>query len=216
MPSKVSSRQSFPPDSGKGEPLAQPSAGIAQAGTEIILTGKNPPGGAKRKREGAGKSIDKRRGEISKKVKGSTKVNEEEEKEEATVIDSQSQTTPKRAKRSTKAEIKEEELVPGRDESSKGIQTPLAKRKSKATIKQEPADVGDEEGRDSAEGGSATPRKAKRKRKTKEEKEAEAMPIAARTTGLRMFIGAHVSSAKGWSQRSNKEIGLYIMRCELQ
>jgi hypothetical protein len=29
----------------------------------------------------------------------------------------------------------------------------------------------------------------KRKRKTKEEKEAEAMPLAARTTGLRMFVG---------------------------
>ncbi|GAD93673.1 DNA (apurinic or apyrimidinic site) lyase, endon uclease [Paecilomyces variotii No. 5] len=37
----------------------------------------------------------------------------------------------------------------------------------------------------------------KRKRKTKEEKEAEAMPLAARTRGLRMFVGAHVSAAKG-------------------
>ncbi|KAJ9315143.1 hypothetical protein DTO271D3_4596 [Paecilomyces variotii] len=37
----------------------------------------------------------------------------------------------------------------------------------------------------------------KRKRKTKEEKEAEAMPLAARTQGLRMFVGAHVSAAKG-------------------
>ena len=39
--------------------------------------------------------------------------------------------------------------------------------------------------------------KGKRHRKTKEEKEAEAMPLAARTNGLRMFIGAHVSCAKG-------------------
>lgn len=37
----------------------------------------------------------------------------------------------------------------------------------------------------------------KRKRKTKEEKEAEAMPLADRTKGLKMFIGAHVSCAKG-------------------
>ena len=37
----------------------------------------------------------------------------------------------------------------------------------------------------------------KRKRKTKEEKEADAMPLAARTTGLRMFVGAHTSIAKG-------------------
>jgi AP endonuclease-1 len=35
------------------------------------------------------------------------------------------------------------------------------------------------------------------KRKTKEEKEAEMQPLAARTTGLRMFVGAHVSMAKG-------------------
>ncbi|KAJ6113890.1 Endodeoxyribonuclease IV [Penicillium sp. IBT 18751x] len=38
---------------------------------------------------------------------------------------------------------------------------------------------------------------AKRTRKTKEEKEAEAMPLAPRTKGLKMFVGAHVSAAKG-------------------
>jgi AP endonuclease-1 len=43
----------------------------------------------------------------------------------------------------------------------------------------------------------AQPKKKALKRKTKEEKEAEAMPLAARTTGLRMFVGAHVSIAKG-------------------
>ncbi|KAI9835269.1 MAG: hypothetical protein M1819_002413 [Sarea resinae] len=37
----------------------------------------------------------------------------------------------------------------------------------------------------------------KKKRKTKEEKEADAMPIASRATGLSVFIGAHVSAAKG-------------------
>ena len=41
--------------------------------------------------------------------------------------------------------------------------------------------------------------KPKRRRKTKEEREAEAMPLAARTSGLRMYVGAHVSSAKGGS-----------------
>lgn len=40
-------------------------------------------------------------------------------------------------------------------------------------------------------------KKVKRKRKTKEEKEAEAMPLAARTLGHKLFIGAHVSSAGG-------------------
>ncbi|KAG8532635.1 uncharacterized protein KY384_002512 [Bacidia gigantensis] len=40
-------------------------------------------------------------------------------------------------------------------------------------------------------------KKIKKKRRTKEEKEADAMPLAARTNGLRMFVGAHVSGAKG-------------------
>ena len=42
-----------------------------------------------------------------------------------------------------------------------------------------------------------TGKKVRQKRRTKEEKEAEAMPLAPRTTALRMFIGAHVSCAKG-------------------
>lgn len=41
--------------------------------------------------------------------------------------------------------------------------------------------------------------KGSRKRKTKEEKEADMQPLAARTTGLRMQVGAHVSAAKGTS-----------------
>lgn len=43
----------------------------------------------------------------------------------------------------------------------------------------------------------AKPAPAKRGKKTKEEKDAEAMPLAPRTPGLRMFVGAHVSAAKG-------------------
>lgn len=39
--------------------------------------------------------------------------------------------------------------------------------------------------------------KPKKARKTKEEREAEAMPLAPRTQGLKMFVGAHVSAAKG-------------------
>lgn len=47
------------------------------------------------------------------------------------------------------------------------------------------------------EAAGDAPKKVKRHRKTKEEKEAETMPLAARTSGLKMFIGAHVSAAKG-------------------
>ncbi|KPI46022.1 DNA-(apurinic or apyrimidinic site) lyase 1 [Cyphellophora attinorum] len=50
------------------------------------------------------------------------------------------------------------------------------------------------EGDPPVDGPAETP---KRKRKTAAEKEAEAMPLAPRTTGLRMFVGAHTSIAKG-------------------
>ena len=55
----------------------------------------------------------------------------------------------------------------------------------------------EEEDEASVQGEEDPGKKVKRRRKTKEEKEAEAMPLAARTTGLRMFVGAHVSGAKG-------------------
>ncbi|PLB55422.1 AP endonuclease [Aspergillus steynii IBT 23096] len=43
----------------------------------------------------------------------------------------------------------------------------------------------------------AVTEKGPKKRKTKQEKEAEMLPLRARTPGLRMFVGAHVSAAKG-------------------
>lgn len=49
----------------------------------------------------------------------------------------------------------------------------------------------------SDEESGTQPRGTKRKRKTQAEKEAEAMPLAARTPGLKMFVGAHTSIAKG-------------------
>ena len=59
-------------------------------------------------------------------------------------------------------------------------------------LKNKGKNEGEEE--DKLESGES---KRKRKRKTKEEKEADAMPLAARTLGLQMFFGAHVSCAKG-------------------
>lgn len=46
-------------------------------------------------------------------------------------------------------------------------------------------------------GGEEEAVKPKRKRKTKEEREAEEMPLAERAVGLKMFVGAHTSIAKG-------------------
>ncbi|KAL8992663.1 MAG: hypothetical protein Q9188_007533 [Gyalolechia gomerana] len=72
-------------------------------------------------------------------------------------------------------------------------ETPQKKtRKRKITKQEETGEPGEH-----IKGEEASPQKPKRKRKTQEEKDAEAMPLAARTIGLRMFIGAHVSGAKG-------------------
>ena len=104
-----------------------------------------------------------------------------------------SEPSPKKTKRTKATEAAIEETV--KDETSPN----KAKRKTK--VKEEDEEV--QEG----EGGQ---QKIKRKRKTKEEKELEAMPLAVRTDGLRMFIGAHVSGAKGWSY------SMYIAPVELR
>ncbi|KAL4867261.1 hypothetical protein BDV12DRAFT_171593 [Aspergillus spectabilis] len=47
------------------------------------------------------------------------------------------------------------------------------------------------------DGQTAAATKTTKKRKTKKEQEAEMIPLRARTQGLRMHVGAHVSAAKG-------------------
>ncbi|KIW62953.1 hypothetical protein PV04_09838 [Phialophora macrospora] len=70
-------------------------------------------------------------------------------------------------------------------------------RKREATSKtRAEAGLDAEQGESDAEAQPITP-KRKIKRKTKEEKEADAMPLAARTLGLKMYVGAHTSIAKG-------------------
>ncbi|KAL8692706.1 MAG: hypothetical protein Q9218_002327 [Villophora microphyllina] len=97
------------------------------------------------------------------------------------------ESTPKKTRKrklpKKKEEKEEEDLKPEQT-------TPKKSRKRKAATQQ-----GADEAQDVD--GEQVPKPVKRKRKTKEEKEAEAMPLAARSTGLRMFIGAHVSGAKG-------------------
>ena len=112
--------------------------------------------------------------------------------------------TPKTAKRKRIVKVEEAEIEVGEPSPKKtkhrkatetainetaGDEAPSKKAKRKTKVKEE-----DEEVQDGEEGQ----KKIKRKRKTKEEKELEAMPLAVRTDGLRMFIGAHVSGAKGW------------------
>ena len=97
-----------------------------------------------------------------------------------TVKAEDSGSSPKKTKRKRTTEVKEEEAVDS--------EISLKKAKRKTKVKEEEEEVED---------GEEGQKKIKRKRKTKEEKEAEAMPLAARTNGLQMFIGAHVSAAKG-------------------
>ena len=118
--------------------------------------------------------------------KASNKTKTRDEKENVVV---KQETSPKRTKRTTKIKVETTEI------EEEEVATP---KKSRKRTKKKTPEV-EQEAEEAGEGGKDQPKK-KRRRKTKEEKEAEAMPLAARTTGLRMFLGAHVSSAKGGLQ----------------
>ena len=106
---------------------------------------------------------------------------------------------PKTAKRKRIIKVEEAEIEIGEPSPKKtkhtkatetaGYEASPSKAKRKTKVKEEDEEVQE------AEVGQ---KKIKHKRRTKEEKELEAMPLAVRTDGLRMFIGAHVSGAKGW------------------
>ncbi|KAJ5653709.1 Endodeoxyribonuclease IV [Penicillium lividum] len=81
--------------------------------------------------------------------------------------------------------------------STKKISSPEAKHVADVkSERKEPTDIKTEvDTTASTQKVKATP--AKRVKKTKEQKESEAMPLLPRTQGLKMFVGAHVSAAKG-------------------
>lgn len=133
-----------------------------------------------------------------KKIVRKHKIKEEEVEPQ---VDEES---PRKAKRKRTTETQEAKVESSETSSKKtkrrvaeleegAVDGESAPRKAqlKKKVKQEEVDEEEEE-----EGR----KKIKRKRKTKEEKEAEAMPLASRTNGLQMFIGAHVSCAKGQSK----------------
>ena len=95
----------------------------------------------------------------------------------------------------------EEELVNGasplkKKRKTKATEEVVVKEKAATPLKQKRKIKSEarEEELDNDGKGETT---IKRKRKTQEQKEAEAMPLAARSQGLKMYVGAHVSSAKG-------------------
>ena len=171
---------------------------VIQTDADVITPGEKKSGRGKRKREEREKIKDLDDARRPSESKRSKKVKAED------VIESKSpsQLISKKARRSAKIELEEEEVTRKSGDSSEAIQEPSKdERKTNKIVKQEHADIDGEEAKNPAVEEAETPKKAKRKRKTKEEKEAEAMPIAVRTSGLRMFVGAHVSGAKGRSQR---------------
>ncbi|KAI9701847.1 MAG: hypothetical protein M1836_001191 [Candelina mexicana] len=121
---------------------------------------------------------------IEDPIPAASKVIPRRAKAAAKVIKQDEETNPEESKKVRKKRKTEEDEAAIDKELD--VEEPQ-KEKRKKKIKEE-----DEEAVIPGE-----PKKVKKKRKTKEEKELEAMPIAARSTGLKMFIGAHVSAAKG-------------------
>ena len=121
----------------------------------------------------------------------------------------------KRIKSSTNSQARKPEKVQDRSSSSKeSPKTGEKKASATAAVKKQPMKKGAREAKESQDRAAtaetegdepdvnsvateAGRKKGPKKRKTKEEKQAEAMPISPRSTGLRHFIGAHVSSAGG-------------------
>lgn len=95
--------------------------------------------------------------------------------------------------RGTAVEIKEEDLIEG-DELKSSVQ---AKKETVSLRAQDLAKEFKEEVEIEKKDIIVT--KSTKQRKTKAEREVEMLPLAARTKGLQMFVGAHVSAAKGWS-----------------
>ncbi|MCJ1446558.1 MAG: hypothetical protein MMC23_007063 [Stictis urceolatum] len=149
-------------------------AAVTEVKEQVTDTSKSPSGRLKRTR-------------VTAKVAAAdgTEIVTKVEKE----VPQEKSPRKKLGKPTAKAEVK---VVAAKDKEIEKVVAEKAKGK-KGTIKvEETHSAVDTEPDDKA---AAKP--AKKKRKTKEEKEAEMIPLAARTKGLRMFIGAHVSGAGG-------------------
>lgn len=122
--------------------------------------------------------------------------------------------TPKKSLRARKVKPEPTEEAPLQSEDTQGV-APKKRQRKTQTIKEEDEETDGElqkpapkgrarknaepkkQAEAAQENGQPAEKPAKKKRKTKEEKEAENMPVAARTVGHKLYIGAHVSSAGG-------------------
>ena len=131
-----------------------------------------------------------------RKTKVTTKTEVEVNGHQSTVASSRTEESEAKPKlsgvkvKASKVSIQEEDQAI--EKSTKSQQG----AKSKKTARKREVGSDSEEGKEGKD-KEKPDTKIRRARKTKEEKEAEAMPLMARTAGLRMYIGAHVSCAKG-------------------
>lgn len=112
--------------------------------------------------------------------------------EAAHSVDKQSKKKQAKASPRSKKDVAVKVEEPTAPKSANPSRITKAKVEKEATIESAGVDS------DTVADASQPTDKPKRKpRKTKEEKEAEAMPLAARTVGSKLYIGAHVSAAGG-------------------
>ena len=150
------------------------------------------PGNRKRKRGAAGPLRVEPAVEASPKSRTHTKADGVHPNSKFRSVEVEEEvTTTVKAETNGKVEIDEEVEVTVVAEGTPSQKRKRRRRKSKSAATPE-ADKGEQGATEEAQVV-----KQKRKRRTKEEKEAEAMPLAARTVGLKMYVGAHTSIAKG-------------------
>jgi AP endonuclease 1 len=188
--------------------LSSPPSDILEKGTSVTQKPQkkapSTPRGKKRAAESLIASAEPSKRRRSGPVPRYREEDESVEEEEITV-----KKTPKRARKASRTKVNadddesdfvdgvvasaENEREPKLPGSAKKAQKPVIKAKVKKTIKSE-VQISEEAVQAN---GTTTSTKAKRKRKTKEEKEAEMQPLAARTIGSKVLVGAHVSAAGG-------------------
>jgi len=125
--------------------------------------------------------------------KRSTKSQRSKQEKAASSDNTAKHTRKRKSKAEVKAEVAEEreDTDVQKEQNSEEHPKPKRKRSTKAEKEAEASRSANEDGK------TREPVKPKRKRKTKEEREREAMPLASRTPNLKMYVGAHVSIAKG-------------------
>ncbi|KAL4973848.1 xylose isomerase-like protein [Aspergillus desertorum] len=110
------------------------------------------------------------------------------EKNKRELVEDHELLSPRRQSKRIKSAQKLQSTQPGPQSKSRRVQVKSEKEvKSEASIEIKAEEIEEQ----------ITATKTTRKRRSRKKEEAEIMPLRARTQGLRMFVGAHVSAAGG-------------------